>query len=269
MASSCVASSKLAFPSVLRSIFRAEFASELRPQNSLYNQTRALSLRRAPLLSRDVQSKRTLTASLSQFQEVQSEQPPSSTEPSTATDTPSPSQSNHVAEVKPEDNTKYGEARQSRTESSRNPPNSKPENQKPARMLQQLQQSQQKKKKREGWQIQKDALKQKFKEGWNPPKKLSPDALDGIRHLHAMAPDRFTTPVLAEQFKVSPEAIRRILKSKWKPSEADMEDRRKRWEKRHDRIWSQMAELGLRPKRKRTQSIDDAKVLYEDSVNGS
>ena len=43
-----------------------------------------------------------------------------------------------------------------------------------------------------------------------------------------------------------------------------MDDRRKRWEKRHDRIWSQMAELGLRPKRKRTQEIDDSKVLYED-----
>lgn len=264
MASLCAASSKLALPSVLRSLFRAEFASEVRPQVSFYNRARVLSLRRASLSPRDFQSKRTITTSISRSQESQSEQPPSSTEPSSATDNSSPSQFEHVAETAPEDNSKHTGKSQRRTESSRAPPDAKSKSQRPPSMLQQLQQSQQKKKKREGWQIQKDALKGKFKEGWNPTKKLSPDALDGIRHLHAMAPDRFTTPVLAEQFKVSPEAVRRILKSKWKASESEMDDRRKRWEKRHDRIWSQMAELGLRPKRKRTQEIDDSKVLYED-----
>lgn len=124
-----------------------------------------------------------------------------------------------------------------------------------------------KKTKREPWQVQKDALKEKFQDGWNPQKKLSPDAVDGIRQLHALKPDDFTTPVLADQFKISPEAVRRILKSRWRPSEAEMDDRRKRWEKRHDKIWSQMAELGLRPKRKRTQTVDDANVLDEDPDN--
>lgn len=124
----------------------------------------------------------------------------------------------------------------------------------------------QKKKNRDGWQVQKDALQEKFRGGWNPQKKLSPDAVDGIRHLHAMKPNEFTTPVLAAQFKVSPEAIRRILKSNWRPSETEMEDRHKRWEKRHNKIWSQMAELGLRPKRKGTGTIDDANILYEDSA---
>ncbi|KAL2008735.1 hypothetical protein VTN00DRAFT_6929 [Thermoascus crustaceus] len=118
-------------------------------------------------------------------------------------------------------------------------------------------------KKPEGWQIQKAALKEKFKEGWSPPKKLSPDALELIRHLHSTAPDQFTTPVLAEQFKVSPEAIRRILKSKWRPTEGEMEDRRRRWQRRHDRIWSQMAELGLRPKKKKTAYASDVQVLYD------
>ncbi|KAB8067621.1 hypothetical protein BDV29DRAFT_185842 [Aspergillus leporis] len=117
--------------------------------------------------------------------------------------------------------------------------------------------------KKEHWQIQKAALKNKFKEGWNPSKKLSPDALDGIRHLHAVAPDKFTTSVLAEQFQISPEAIRRILKSKWRPSEAEMEDRRKRWDKRHDRIWSHLSELGLRPRTKRSEAFTDANVLYD------
>ncbi|KAL2833025.1 required for respiratory growth protein 9, mitochondrial [Aspergillus cavernicola] len=120
------------------------------------------------------------------------------------------------------------------------------------------------KKKREEWQIQKEALKKKFPAGWSPNKKLSPDALEGIRHLHSMAPDRFTTSVLAEEFKVSPEAIRRILKSKWRASETELEDRRQRWEKRHDRIWSHLSELGLRPHTDRTGHLSDAVALLYD-----
>ncbi|GCB18628.1 required for respiratory growth protein 9, mitochondrial [Aspergillus awamori] len=116
-------------------------------------------------------------------------------------------------------------------------------------------------KKPEKWQLHKQALKEKFKDGWNPYKKLSPDALEGIRHLHAVAPEKFTTPVLAEEFKVSPEAIRRILKSKWRPSETEIEDRRKRWERRHDRIWGHLSELGLRPSTKRTRDLTDANQL--------
>ncbi|EKV04068.1 Required for respiratory growth protein 9, mitochondrial [Penicillium digitatum] len=121
------------------------------------------------------------------------------------------------------------------------------------------------KRKPETWQVQKAALKEKFAGGWNPPKKLSPDALDGIRHLHAKAPEQFTTAVLAEEFEMSPEAIRRILKSKWRPSEDEMESRRKRWENRHDRIWSRMAELGLRPSTNRTRTLSDFHVLYDDN----
>ncbi|KIM97405.1 hypothetical protein OIDMADRAFT_96520, partial [Oidiodendron maius Zn] len=68
------------------------------------------------------------------------------------------------------------------------------------------------------WQIDKQALKEKFPEGWNPRKRLSPDALAGIRALHASMPTAFTTEHLAQRFEVSPEAIRRILKSKWVPN---------------------------------------------------
>ncbi|KAJ5703008.1 mitochondrion organization and biogenesis protein [Penicillium malachiteum] len=122
----------------------------------------------------------------------------------------------------------------------------------------------QKTKKLEHWQIQKDALDKKFPDGWNPQKKLSPDAMDGIRQLHASAPEKFTTAVLSKEFKVSPESIRRILKSKWKPSGDEMENRRKRWEKRHERIWSHMAELGLRPMTKSSQSLSDSRKLYQE-----
>ncbi|KAB8346049.1 hypothetical protein FH972_023101 [Carpinus fangiana] len=107
------------------------------------------------------------------------------------------------------------------------------------------------KKKLESWQIQKGALQDKFKdEGWNPRKKLSPEALEGIRALHAQYPDHFTTPALAEQFKVSPEAIRRILKSKWRPNGEEEEKRMRRWDKRGEKIWTQKVEEGVHPPKK-------------------
>ena len=100
----------------------------------------------------------------------------------------------------------------------------------------------------ESWGIQKKALKEKFGEqGWKPRKRLSPDALDGIRTLHAQYPETYSTPVLAEHFKVSPEAIRRILKSKWQPNEEEEEKRKRRWEKRGENIWTEMSKLGVKP----------------------
>jgi hypothetical protein len=101
------------------------------------------------------------------------------------------------------------------------------------------------------WQIQKQALAEKFgEEKWSPRKRLSPDTLEGIRTMHASDPERFTTPILAEHFKVSPEAIRRILRSKWQPNPEEMEDRRRRWEARGERIWTTLAEIGTRPPKK-------------------
>ncbi|KAG7008383.1 hypothetical protein G7Y79_00006g020030 [Physcia stellaris] len=104
---------------------------------------------------------------------------------------------------------------------------------------------------RETWQIQKQALSEKFgRSGWAPRKRLSPDALEGIRALHAQYPEKYTTPELAQQFAVSPEAIRRILKSKWKPNEEQEIDRRRRWDKRGEAIWTQMVEIGIKPPKK-------------------
>ena len=83
---------------------------------------------------------------------------------------------------------------------------------------------------REPWQIQKDGLTKKFKGvAWAPRKKLSPDALDGVRALHAADPVKHSTASLAKQFEISPDAIRRILKSKWRASETEQEDRQQRW----------------------------------------
>ncbi|CAI6339548.1 unnamed protein product [Periconia digitata] len=101
------------------------------------------------------------------------------------------------------------------------------------------------------WLRQKLALKEKLGgEAWNPRKKLSPDTQEGIRHLHATQPDKFTLPVLAEHFKISKDAIRRILKSKWRPSDEEQEDRMRRWDKRGEKIWSNLVELGVKPPKK-------------------
>ncbi|PGH05760.1 required for respiratory growth protein 9, mitochondrial [Blastomyces parvus] len=113
----------------------------------------------------------------------------------------------------------------------------------------------------EPWQIQKQALKKKFPEGWNPRKRLHPDTLDTIRHLHQQDPVTYSTPALAQEYKLSPEAIRRILKSKFQPSPEIAAERRERWEKRRKRIWSHMSEIGVRPHRPSFADVSDAKVL--------
>lgn len=117
-----------------------------------------------------------------------------------------------------------------------------------SRLREPVERAEQPKPQKEMWEVQKIALKEKFGEqGWNPRKRLSPDALDGIRTLHAQYPETYSTPVLAEHFKVSPDAIRRILKSKWRPSEEEEEKRKRRWEKRGENIWTDMSKLGIKP----------------------
>ncbi|KAH6618516.1 required for respiratory growth protein 9, mitochondrial [Boeremia exigua] len=104
---------------------------------------------------------------------------------------------------------------------------------------------------RPAWQAEKEAMKKKLNgEAWNPRKKLSPDTMEGIRHLNQSQPEKFTTPVLADHFKVSSEAIRRILKSKWRPSDEEHDERMRRWDSRGERIWSNLVEMGIKPPKK-------------------
>lgn len=103
---------------------------------------------------------------------------------------------------------------------------------------------------RTDWKVQKAALKEKFPEGWQPRKKLSPDALTGIRALHAEFPDIYTTEELASKFEVSAENIRRILRSKWVPSVEEEMERQERWFNRGKKVWSRWAELGKKPPRR-------------------
>lgn len=68
------------------------------------------------------------------------------------------------------------------------------------------------------WRRHRLALKEAYPDGWKPPKKLSREAMDGLRLLHSENPEIFTTPILADKFRISAEAVRRILKSKWEPT---------------------------------------------------
>jgi hypothetical protein len=103
---------------------------------------------------------------------------------------------------------------------------------------------------REPWQIYKEALQKKFPDGWNPRKRLSPDALAGIRALHAQMPEVYTCTTLAASFQVSPDAIRRILKSKWSPDAEEETDRQRRWFNRGKQIYIKHAATGQKPPRK-------------------
>lgn len=87
--------------------------------------------------------------------------------------------------------------------------------------------------------IHRARMKENFPEGWNPPRKISREAMEGIRHMHALNPELFTTASLAQRFKISPEAVRRILKSKWGPTREESiryaEKERKAREMAHSR----------------------------------
>ncbi|CUS13054.1 unnamed protein product [Tuber aestivum] len=95
----------------------------------------------------------------------------------------------------------------------------------------------------EDWQVQKAALQKKFGMAWAPRKKLSPKARDWVKELHCSVPE-LTTQKLSEIFRVSPDAIRRILKSKWTPSPEEAQDRERRWRNRQERVWERWTDAG-------------------------
>jgi hypothetical protein len=68
------------------------------------------------------------------------------------------------------------------------------------------------------YKVHRATMQKNFPDGWSPPRRLSREAMEGLRELHRFDPEKFNTPVLAEKFKISPESVRRILKSNWAPS---------------------------------------------------
>ncbi|KAF8609645.1 hypothetical protein BDV93DRAFT_518427 [Ceratobasidium sp. AG-I] len=60
-------------------------------------------------------------------------------------------------------------------------------------------------------------MKRMYPEGWAPPRTISREAMESLREMNQRDPIQFRVPVLAAKFKISPEAVSRILKSKWQP----------------------------------------------------
>jgi hypothetical protein len=102
-----------------------------------------------------------------------------------------------------------------------------------------------------------EKMKRSFPDGWSPPHKLSRQAMDGLRVLHAHDPETFSTPMLAERFRVSPEAVRRILRSKWEPS-AEQRARLLRRELQEKQAWIE---------EKRAAERDEYKSLEGELTN--
>ncbi|POW01851.1 hypothetical protein PSHT_12334 [Puccinia striiformis] len=74
------------------------------------------------------------------------------------------------------------------------------------------------------WLIHKEALRRNFPDGWNPPKKISRPSMSLLKTLHRTDPEQFSLTILSQKFKISPEAVRRILRSKWEPDTEKIED---------------------------------------------
>ncbi|KAJ2016355.1 hypothetical protein GGH13_006767 [Coemansia sp. S155-1] len=76
------------------------------------------------------------------------------------------------------------------------------------------------------WQRRKIELKLKLgSEKWEPAKKIATSSMEKIRLLNSEFPEVWTMQRLSEQFKVSQETVRRILKSRFQPSEQRTERR--------------------------------------------
>ncbi|GAA5840830.1 hypothetical protein JCM11251_001708 [Rhodosporidiobolus azoricus] len=103
------------------------------------------------------------------------------------------------------------------------------------------------------WKKHKVALQTKFPAGWAPPKRISREAMDLLRTLARSEPGRYTTPVLAAKFKISPEAVSKILRSRFAlPAEERERREAKRKEARAKGIREENA-AGMKPDEGETQ----------------
>lgn len=113
------------------------------------------------------------------------------------------------------------------------------------------------------WQKRDSSIKKRYGE-WNPTRKLTREQMDDVRLFYQQMP-HLKTIDLANYFSILPEAIRRILKSKWAPSEEVQQQLKVREETRKEMKKLAKAEGG---KKERVKSIHIneliAKGEYED-----
>lgn len=84
------------------------------------------------------------------------------------------------------------------------------------------------------WTKRDKSHRQKYGQ-WNPTRKLNRQRIQDLKNLADMMP-HLRTVDLATMFNVSPEAIRRILKSNWLPNDLDEDKLVKRMERKRQQI---------------------------------
>lgn len=111
------------------------------------------------------------------------------------------------------------------------------------------------------WKRQIYALREKFGgERWDPKKKLSREAIEGIRMLKQHAP-HLNAGDFASMFKISPESIRRILRSKWEPTDEEMNKIAEKWARRGVRVKTMLKEERREQRRLEMEAREKERAL--------
>lgn len=111
------------------------------------------------------------------------------------------------------------------------------------------------------WQRQVYALREKFQgQKWSPRKKLSREAMEGIRVLKSYDP-LLNAGDFARMLKISPESVRRILKSNWEPKEEEMDKIAQRWQRRGSRVKEELRKERKEQRLKELEEREQEKAL--------
>ncbi|RIA79184.1 hypothetical protein C1645_746076 [Glomus cerebriforme] len=113
-----------------------------------------------------------------------------------------------------------------------------------------------------GWLRHRFATKERigFKD-WKPHKKVNREVMDKIRWLHNQLPEEYNAEKLSKHFKISPESIRRILKSKFIPNSEMLE----RQEQKYKEKLMKFKEKQKKQKKTIIQSTTDQKSITKES----
>jgi len=84
-----------------------------------------------------------------------------------------------------------------------------------------------------GWLRHRFAMKERTEfKYWRPHKKVSREVMDKIRWLHNKLPEEYNAEKLSKHFKISPESIRRILKSRFIPDSEVLERQEQKYKEK-------------------------------------
>lgn len=103
----------------------------------------------------------------------------------------------------------------------------------------------------EKWQLEKKLEGQR----WNPSKKISQEQMEALKLLKFNFPE-LSASDLAERFKISPEAVRRILKSNWRRTDDENKNANERWKRRGERI------------KEMYEKTEGTELVYNRIING-